>query len=489
MATFFSDAFNVHTSKIEAYGAFDVSLITDLPLFIDPFLLFHSKKPEYQKLHKSIINYLGFLKNKAAQGDVDDALLRYWYCFPEVKQNWFGFTKDGNDGSGLGMRFARALHANLRHIFSEFGSEQITQSSHLEKVCLIADKVGKDSISDFTTNLIKEYLCEYTQTFAKQNLDPSVRKKTSVDHVRFNYNTESWESDRFELPWFDGDFVLLTPIDMLTKDENWINQNDLVEEFEVIPTAIPDDQIRSRINNYFQKALTTEDDRAPTKKERKEAALATIEQFPELIDYYIKYKEDNGSAAEKFSESKRRLAELFFRMRARSLQELLSTTSFYDSFPKTYEESHDRIGFLKDVIENKGGHRAFYDSKGLLVTREEDIQIMFRLVWKGSPSTVTREANDGRGPVDFKISRGVNDVTLVEFKLASNTQLKRNLQKQVEIYQAASDAQKGIKVILFFDLDQEARVKKILKDLDLGSDPDIVLIDACNTNKPSGSKA
>jgi len=240
MATFFSDAFNIHTSKIEAYGAFDVSLITDLPLFIDPFLLFHSKKPEYQKLHKSIINYLGFLKNNAAQCDVDDALLRYWYCFPEVKQNWFGFTKDGNDGRGLGIRFARALHANLRHIFSEFGSEQITQSSHLEKVCLIADKVGKDSISDFTTNLIKEYLCEYTQTSAKQNLDPSVRKKTSVDHVRFNYNTESWESDRFELPWYDGDFVLLTPIDMLTKDENWINQNDLVEEFEVIPTAIPD---------------------------------------------------------------------------------------------------------------------------------------------------------------------------------------------------------------------------------------------------------
>lgn len=489
MATFFSDAFNIHTSKIEAYGAFDVSLITDLPLFIDPFLLFHSKKSEYQELHRSIINYLSFLKSKAAGGDVDDGLLRYWYCFPEVKQNWFGFTKDGNEGSGLGIRFARALHTNLQHIFSEFGSEKITKSSHLEKVCLIADKVGKDSVSDFTTNLIKEYLCLYTQKFAQEHLAPEAARKVAVEGVRFNYETESWESDTFKLPWINGGFVLLTPIDMLTRDENWINQNDLVEEFEMIPTAIPDDQLRSKISNYFQKVLVNEDDKPPTKRERRQAALETIEQYPELIDYYIKYKEDNGSAAQRYSESKTRLAELIFRMRARSLQELLASTSFYQSFPETYDEAHERIRFLKDVIENKGGHRAFYDAKGLLVTREEDIQIMFRLVWKGSPSTVTREANDGRGPVDFKISRGSDDITVVEFKLASNTQLKRNLQKQVEIYQAASDADKGIKVILFFNLDQEARVKNILKDLGMGEDPDVVLIDACNCNKPSSSKA
>ena len=41
---YFSDAFEVSPQILEEYGAFDVSLLNDLPLFIDPFLLFNSKK-------------------------------------------------------------------------------------------------------------------------------------------------------------------------------------------------------------------------------------------------------------------------------------------------------------------------------------------------------------------------------------------------------------------------------------------------------------
>ena len=65
-------------------------------------------------------------------------------------------------------------------------------------------------------------------------------------------------------------------------------------------------------------------------------------------------------------------------------------------------------------------------------------------------SDVTREANDGRGPVDFKVSRGSKDKTLVEFKLAKNSHLQKNLQYQAEIYQKASDADRAITVIDLF---------------------------------------
>ena len=44
---FFSDYFCVNESIIEKYGAVNISLINDLPLFIDPFLLFNSKKIVY----------------------------------------------------------------------------------------------------------------------------------------------------------------------------------------------------------------------------------------------------------------------------------------------------------------------------------------------------------------------------------------------------------------------------------------------------------
>lgn len=97
--------------------------------------------------------------------------------------------------------------------------------------------------------------------------------------------------------------------------------------------------------------------------------------------------------------------------------------------------------------------------------------------------------NDGRGPADFKISRGSDDKTIVEFKLAKNTHLRRNLEKQAEIYQRASDAEHAIKVIVYFTAEELEKVQRILVDLGLAASPDIVLIDARADNKPSGSKA
>jgi hypothetical protein len=86
----------------------------------------------------------------------------------------------------------------------------------------------------------------------------------------------------------------------------------------------------------------------------------------------------------------------------------------------------------------------FYSALDTL-EREEDLHILYRLTWYATESDVTREANDGRGPVDFKVSRGSKDKTLVEFKLAKNSQLQKNLQHQAEIYQKASDAHRAIK--------------------------------------------
>ena len=74
-------------------------------------------------------------------------------------------------------------------------------------------------------------------------------------------------------------------------------------------------------------------------------------------------------------------------------------------------------------------------------------------------------------------------------KLAKNTQLKRNLERQVEIYKKASDAKRAIKVIMFFTAEEEERVATILAELGLSDSKDIVLIDARRDNKPSGSKA
>jgi len=201
---YFSQHFGVPPTVLEDYGAFDISLASDLPLFIDPFLLFNSQKPEYRDLHEGMIRYLVFLRDRATP-DLDPGLIKAWYMFQEVKQNWLGFTVLGNSGSGLGKDFARALHNSLGSILKGFGSESITKSAHLEKLALIKEGVGRDNISDFTTNLIKGYLLEYTQAFAQAHLSPDQRGTFSIARAVFNYETETWESRQYDLPALRGD--------------------------------------------------------------------------------------------------------------------------------------------------------------------------------------------------------------------------------------------------------------------------------------------
>lgn len=488
MHTYFTDEFGVNPNTLDRYGAYNIALIADLPLFIDPFLLFNSKKRSYKKLHDSIVTYLEFLRDKSQQLSLSPALVDQWYRFPEVKQNWFGFSRTGNRGSGLGPAFATALNENLARIFADFGDEKITKGSHLEKLCLIKDRVGRDNISDFTTNLIMGFLCEYTQTFAVKHIDPSRLRTVRVPRACFNYDTESWEYGTYRLPYVRGDFVLLTPKDILTRDDTWINKEHLYRHFEEIPVAIPNAGLRAQVENYFRKVLVRRPGKPATEKERAAAVHRTIMEFPALIDYYIKYKEDHADQATSLSAEKVRDSELLFVAQIKSLQATLAKTDYYNHAPTTYEEAHRRLAYLKDVIENKGGHRVFYKG-GRPIQREEDIHVMYRLVWIGSPSDPGREANDGRGPADFKISRGAHDKTIVEFKLAKNKSLERNLAHQAELYQKASDAGHAIKAIVYFSLSEFARVTRILKRLKLTGHRDIVLIDAEEDSKPSASKA
>ncbi|MBU1566542.1 MAG: hypothetical protein KJ630_13060 [Proteobacteria bacterium] len=483
MNIYFSDFFNINPAVLEENGTFNISLINDLPLFIDPFLLFNSKNENFKKLHDEIIEYVRFLREMAFAGEIKKGLLINWFFFPEVKQNWLGYSKTGNRGSGLGQIFADALHGNLSSIFRNFGNEEITQSSHLEKLCLIKDGVGRDNISDFTTNLIKGFLCNYTEIFSEKYLSESQVEKVMVRHVKFNYRTRSWENKEFSLPTIDGDFILLTPKEILTKDDTWINRNDLVGDFKNVADSIKNVELRGLINDYFLRMLPL----SPKKKEINHAVTYTIHKFPELIDHYIKYKEDHGDEAEKLSSLKVLETENIFIHRIKELVQSLSiNTNYHHTNSNTLEEAYQRVLYLKQVIENNDGYKIFYID-GQPIKREADLQLMFRLTWYGTKSDVNSEVNNGRGPVDYKISRGNSDSTLVEFKLASNSKLKQNLANQVQVYQKANNTKKSIKVILCFNVNEFDKVFRIMKELGLKEGNELVLIDADSTSKTSAS--
>lgn len=483
---YFSDFFGIDDDLIESYGAVNISLINDMPLFVDPFLLFNSEKEEYQKIHKDVIEYLIFLQDQAViYKELNNGMMSSWYLFSEVKQTWLGFSLEGNGGRGLGKDFAKKLHRGLQTIFSDFGKETVTKSSHLEKLCLISPLVGRDKISDFTTNFTKQFILEYTQKFTIDNLEQSQYKKFNVPKVEFNYNTRTWVTKEYTLPCFNNDYVLLTPRDLLTRDETFINRTDMINSLQNIAPSIEDEGLRFQLNQYFVDVLPKKK-KEMSKTEKERVATSLIQSNPEIIDYYIKYKEENKEQASSISKQVVEEVKMLFNTQLQELTNLLyDKTDFYKEQSSSYEEAYKRVQYLKTVIEDMDGYRIFY-LKGKPIKRENDLQIMYRLVWYATHFDVNREVNNGRGPVDFKVSKGAIDSSLIEFKLASNTKLKKNIENQVEIYKKANCTDRAIKVILFFTDQEQKKIYDVLNDLELTNCKDIVLIDA-RDNKTSAS--
>lgn len=482
---FFSDRFNVHPAVLEKYGAFDISVVTDLPVFIDPFLLFNSSKKKYIALHHQILDYLRFLRDQAAD-DLDPGLIKSWYTFKEVKQNWLGFTVGGNDGHGLGPKFAKAMHAALGDILKNFGEETITSSSHLEKLALIRPGVGRDNISDFTTNVIKHFLLNYTEKFAKKHLAESDLKQVTVQRAAFNYGTKTWMARTYTLPWTSDDFVILTPDDLLTKDDTWINRADMLGSFDHLPTVVDNDQLRADVNRYFKSKLT----RRPTQRERDQAKATTILAFPELIDCYIKLKEDTGDQAVASSREKVDSTSRLTRQVQVAARDITEKTDLFEKPWTSFDEALAAAHTFKDYVENQDGHRVLNRGAGKPLASEPEVQVFFGLLLQASRFDVNREPNNGRGPVDFKISMGL-DKSLIEFKLAKSSSLERNLANQVDIYEAANKTKKSVSVVICYTTADQVKVNRVIKKLKLDQ-PDarpLVVIDARSDNKPSASKA
>jgi hypothetical protein len=479
----FSDYFDIPEKRIDDFGALNICVEADLPLFIDPFLLFASERADYRSLHAKIVGHLVALKHMAlSHPDINRRL----FMFPEIKQNWLGVSKWGNKGKGLGPTFADNLVAAFNGFYANFGTESITSSAHIEKLTLVGSGIGRDFISDFTTNLMLEFLLDYTQEFARTHLAPHQVQRFSIRCV-FDQDLAMWKPRTFELPYFfrdgdDADFIILTPLDILSKDDAYISHGDLKGRFKTITNAMDNATLRDAVNLYFQRNLPA----SPKPSDIERSMDLTIAEYPELLDLYIRYKEDRmGEAAPLSKEKVDKLRTELLATLTSLLERVFHNSDFYTTPTRTYESALIRANFLKQVIEDNDGYRVFYKD-GKPIASEETIQRIFRLTWFATPFDVNSEVNNGRGPADYKISFGERDSTIVEFKLGSSSSLKKNLLHQTAIYKKASKSISDIKVILCYSKQDIAKVARVLKGIQQEGAENIVVIDA--TPKLSASK-
>ena len=147
---------------------------------------------------------------------------------------------------------------------------------------------------------------------------------------------------------------------------------------------------------------------------------------------------------------------------------------------------------FKQLIENNGLHALLYDNGK--PKKESAAQLLFFGIadsyCTANNIDLTKEGNNGRGPVDFKLSRGAQDKIVVETKLTSNHQLKHGIEKQLPIYMKQERTQKAIYLII--DTGHAEALNNFIKfynDLDVSYKEKIkyIVIDA--TPKKSASIA
>jgi len=182
----------------------DIDVSVDTPLYVDPYAIQIRHDEWSDKCGDHIRSYFGQLLDVLRRGEAAraDHLLSHLH---EPNETFLGVSSGAPRGRGVGDHKATML-ADALIRSRAFQSGLLTDISEAE---LFIHGVGRDTISDLTTNVIRGLLAEYT---AQQCLLHGIPTRP-VHSIGPAWNSEAgdWESVPFQLPICNRRPVLLVP--------------------------------------------------------------------------------------------------------------------------------------------------------------------------------------------------------------------------------------------------------------------------------------
>lgn len=213
----------------------------DLPLYVDPFLLWKSPSQQDNSLHAQVINsfnYLGLLSSQNREGEAIDRLIRLCEC-DEVGL--------GSSGSRRGMKIGEKVASNILSLFKDIPQVEKSGFTHFEEVQLLVEGIAQDRISDIACNLLMSFLVDYTIEECKRWSIPTTKSIVDIYDCRSN----QFVAEKVDLPVNpETNFpVVLVPKRWL-RFVPWINFSDFHEHF--FAKHIDDERFRDRVTvlNY-----------------------------------------------------------------------------------------------------------------------------------------------------------------------------------------------------------------------------------------------
>lgn len=190
----------------------------DVPLYLDPFLLWRSDDPEYRRLHADLLEFVDQVREHAVGGR-DTRARVLLSAVSEPFELGLGYAAGTKRGSALGP----GTIDGIVRTFQQVPQLQATGLDHLEVLALLVPGIAEDRISDLTASVIKHWLAEFTERRCKDFGVPT----TSHRLVGWDAVALDWRPFVARLPQnpSDGSPVLLVPLDLLRRLP-WINYGD-----------------------------------------------------------------------------------------------------------------------------------------------------------------------------------------------------------------------------------------------------------------------
>lgn len=422
--------FGVSKQDLEKEGVFNGFVDIDANFYVDPSLLesasiseFKNSVKRFREHFQKVITIL----NQAKIPDEEDVYFRNArnkLIFPELQAISLGNSTDGNPGKGIGKGLATKIASTAWQI-TRAG---ISDPAIFELVGLIENKIGADRISDMTIRIILPDLLAYSERIAKS---------LQIQTTPFSYGDK-----QFLLPVDPSKTspVVLTPKELL---RDLLVSNDWSDIEKV---RAQNEQLRSRVNELIGRSWK---DIVGSLSKAKLKSLLLSE--PELLqDLLSQYK---SKPAEQYDFVNDPAGYFIW-------QEL--GQHFSNIFPLKFDlKEVTSENILHVVIKICNQFKSLVEDNGLAIhlwkddqksTRNERFaQLLFFAIadsyCRAHNLDLNREPNAGRGPVDFKVSKGYNAKVTVEIKFTSND-IKSGYVKQLPIYNAAEKTEYSVFLII-----------------------------------------
>ena len=456
---FVSEYFGLNEKQFDEFndmGVFDSLIDKDSNFFINVIRLKQATIPEFKTAYTNLNKFfsdIATLLEAADEPNMRDVMYRNARkkCkFNEVNGINLGFASSSY-GAGWGDVLTDQFLQDAFQIVKK-GSKQ-PELFHL--VSLFEENVAGDRVSDMIATII----------------EPDIRKFTLRVMDELGVTREMCPKLRFrpdglvQNPYKSAP-ILLLPIEILHElpiARDW---------FDIERVALENGTIRQEISQEIGAEWTKW-----ASSEQKKYLLNHVFMDPEVCDRVLTgYKKEELNILN-LKENPEYMAQLLLKMLQKTINFKTERT-----FPSSYEATLYVIEIFKDWVENNRGWAEIQNVP--TKTREKAVQRFMHLGAKNyvevNDLDISCEPDEGRGPVDIKLSRG-KDKTVAEIKLSSNNQYLHGYQAQIQEYGAAERTRNLIYV--FVDIGNPGRLKTIRaihnKNIVQGIKcPELVIIDA-----------